>query len=56
MYGSLYALNHTDIEDQVYVCLTQSEGLVMFDIVQVIGFNLWDRLKAGIDRAERQSL
>ncbi|MGE7775557.1 family 10 glycosylhydrolase [Chitinophaga sp. NPDC101104] len=53
MYGSLYALNHSDIEDQVYVCLTQSEGLVMFDIVQVIGFNLWDRLKAGIDRAER---
>lgn len=52
MYGSLYALNHSDIEDQVYVCLTQSEGLVMFDIVQVIGFNLWDRLKAGIDRAE----
>ncbi|WP_298708275.1 alpha amylase family protein [uncultured Chitinophaga sp.] len=52
MYGSLYALNHSDIEDQVYVCLTQSEGLVMFDIVQVIEFNLWDRLKSGIDRAE----
>lgn len=56
MYGSLYALNHSDIEDQVYVCLTQSEGLVMFDVVQVIEFNLWDRLKAGIDRAERSDI
>ncbi|WP_343701357.1 family 10 glycosylhydrolase [Chitinophaga sp.] len=54
MYGSLYALNHKDIEDQIYVCMTQSEGLVMFDIVQVIEFNLWGRLKAGIDRAEKE--
>ncbi|WP_198652116.1 alpha amylase family protein [Chitinophaga deserti] len=53
MYGSLYALNHSDIEDQVYVCLTQSQGLVMFDVVQVIEFNLWDRIKSGIVRAER---
>ncbi|MGX5816699.1 alpha amylase family protein [Chitinophaga lutea] len=52
MYGSLYALNHHDIEDQIYVCMTQSQGLMVFDIVQLIEYNLWDRVKAGIDRAE----
>ncbi|MDR0823524.1 MAG: family 10 glycosylhydrolase [Prevotella sp.] len=53
MYGTIYALNHEkNIEDAVYVCLTQSEGLMVFDIVQVIGFNLWDDIKKGIDRAE----
>ena len=35
VYGTLYALNHKDnIADAVYVCLSQSEGLMVFDIVQ----------------------
>ena len=43
VYGTLYALNHEDnIADAVYVCLSQSEGLMVFDIVQVIEFNQWD--------------
>jgi uncharacterized lipoprotein YddW (UPF0748 family) len=54
MYGSIYALTHKkDIEDAAYVSLTQSDGLMVFDIVQVIQFNQWDALKRGIDRAEK---
>lgn len=54
MYGTIYALNYNDIEDATYVCLTQSEGLMVFDIVQVIEYNLWDSIKKGIDRAENK--
>lgn len=53
VYGTLYALNHKDnIADAVYVCLSQSEGLMVFDIVQVIEFNQWTAIKEGIQRAE----
>jgi hypothetical protein len=40
------------MEDAVYVCLTQSAGLMVFDIVQVIKYNMWDDIKRGIGRAE----
>jgi len=53
MYGSIYANNYAHIEDDIQLCLTQSEGLVLFDIVQVIDHNLWGRLKDGIDKAEK---
>lgn len=53
MYATIYALNHEDnIEDAVYVCLRDSEGLMVFDICQVIGFDLWDDIRRGIERAE----
>lgn len=58
MYGTIFANNHKDdktansIEEAVYVCLRDSEGLMVFDIVQVIGFDLWNGIKRGIDRAE----
>jgi uncharacterized lipoprotein YddW (UPF0748 family) len=53
VYGSLYALNHKEnIADAVYLTLEKSAGLMVFDIVQVINFNLWDSIKEGIDRAE----
>lgn len=53
VYGTLFALNHkTNIEDAVYVCLSQSQGLMVFDIVQVIEFNEWAGIKKGIERAE----
>lgn len=53
--GTIYALNHqTNIADAVKVCLTKSEGLMVFDIVQVIEMNLWDGIKTGIKYAEVQ--
>ncbi|MVZ65324.1 family 10 glycosylhydrolase [Sphingobacterium sp. DK4209] len=49
LYGSIYALNHKDnIEQAIDLCLKESEGLMVFDIVQVIGFNQWDAIKRGI--------
>lgn len=55
VYGSLYAQNHLDeFDDAVYLCLRDTEGLMVFDLVQVIRYNLWDKIKAGIDRAESE--
>nr|WP_321522302.1 alpha amylase family protein [uncultured Macellibacteroides sp.] len=51
MYGSIYALNYANIEDAAYICLMQSDGLMVFDIVQVIQFDLWDELKRAIDKS-----
>lgn len=54
MVASLYANNYKDIADATYVGLTESEGLVMFDIIQVIEYNLWDQIKQSIDKAEKE--
>ncbi len=42
-----------DVENAVYYCLMNSEGLMVFDIVHVMGGQFWDEIKAGIDRAEK---
>ena len=56
VYGSLYAKNHLDeFEDAVYLCLQKTKGVMVFDIVQVIKNGLWDDIRRGIDRAEREA-
>lgn len=52
MLGSIYALEHEIMEDAAYVSLEQTDGLVVFDIVQVIRFDLWDEFKRAIDKYE----
>lgn len=49
--GSIYALNHQIAEDAAFVCLSQTDGLMVFDIVQVIEYNLWDELSRAIRKA-----
>lgn len=54
LYGTIYALNHREnIAEAIEVCLRDSEGLMVFDIVQVIGFDLWDSIAKGIKYGER---
>ncbi|MCD7978402.1 MAG: hypothetical protein LUG51_15130 [Tannerellaceae bacterium] len=55
MVGSIYALNHQDFEEATYVALAHSEGLMVFDIVQVIQYDLWDEIRKGIQRAEAEN-
>lgn len=53
LYTSVYALNHRyNCEDAVYVALRDSEGLMVFDICQVIEFDLWNDILRGVLRAE----
>jgi len=61
MYGTIAANNHMDnsdtnsnIENAVYICLRDTPGLMVFDIVQVIQYGLWDGIKRGIDKAEKE--
>lgn len=54
LYGSIYAANQNTTEtisNAVYICLRDTDGLSVFDIVQVIQFNLWDGIRDGIRRA-----
>lgn len=53
--GSIYAANHKgEFDDAVYVCMRDTEGVVVFDFIQVKNYNLWDTIKRGIDRAESE--
>ena len=54
MVGSIYAQANDIMEDAAYVSLEQTEGLVVFDISQVIQFDLWDEFKRAIDKYESQ--
>ena len=56
VYGSLYAKNSVDkFDDAVYLSLSKAGGLMVFDMIQVVQNNLWDKIKAGIDRAENEN-
>jgi len=57
LYGSVYAANQKTNEtmsDAVFICLRDTDGLSVFDIVQVIHFDLWEGIKDGIRRAESE--
>jgi hypothetical protein len=54
LYGSIYAANQKTAEtisDAVFICLRDTDGLSVFDISQVIRYDLWDGIKDGIRRA-----
>jgi uncharacterized lipoprotein YddW (UPF0748 family) len=45
-----YGTNANAISDAVYLCLKNTDGLMVFDIVHVINFNQWAAIKDGIAR------
>lgn len=56
VYGSIYGeANKSNMEDAVYLTLSNSAGLMIFDIVQVIQHDLWNAIEKGIQRAEEES-
>ncbi|PID91516.1 MAG: S-layer protein [Bacteroidetes bacterium] len=52
--GSLYVHIHKDrpgeLAEAVKLCLTDSDGVMVFDIVHLISHGLWDELKEGIQK------
>lgn len=55
LHGSLCAPNHKDqFDDACYLCLRETGGLMVFDLVHIVNHNLWDKIKAGIDRYENE--
>jgi len=53
--GTIFAPNHkNNIGEAIKLCLAQTGGLMVFDIVQVIEFNLWDDIRCGIAAAEAE--
>lgn len=54
MVGSFQICNPIDLADAAYVCLTQSDGMMAFDMCHTFGKpEAWDALKRGIKRAEK---
>lgn len=53
--GSLCAPNHLDqFDDAVYLCMKETSGVMVFDLVWVEKYDIWSKIKAGIDRAEKE--
>ncbi|MDR0668388.1 MAG: family 10 glycosylhydrolase [Prevotellaceae bacterium] len=54
VYGSMitsgYATDRTAISDAVYLCLKNTDGLMVFELSHVINHNQWDAIKEGIGR------
>lgn len=59
VYGSIgtyennYVTNPQLVSDGVYLCLKNTDGLMVFDLVHVINNNQWEEIKDGINRAEK---
>jgi len=51
LYVDVYKDNPEQFKNAVKACLTESDGLMVFDIVHLIMFNFWDEAKAGIEEA-----
>lgn len=55
LQGSITGTNTLDeFDDAVYLCMKNTSGVMVFDLVWVIKNDLWDKIKAGIDRAESE--
>lgn len=55
VYGSFAAYSQktkNEISDAVYLCLKNTDGVMVFELSHVINFNTWDGIKEGIERAE----
>ena len=54
VYGSIptyaYGTNKNSISDAVYLCLKNTDGLMVFEISHVINNNQWSAIKEGIQR------
>lgn len=50
IYGTIDASKKKDVGDAATVCLEQTEGLMVFDIVHVINNNWWGALKNSISK------
>ncbi len=48
LYAYLFRNNPEKITEAIKVCLQNSDGIMIFDIVQVIEYNLWDEVGDGI--------
>ena len=52
MWGTFSVASATiDVTSAVKLCLTQTEGCMVFDLVHIGSFNHWKRIKAGADAA-----
>ena len=54
VYGSFasyaYGSDATKVSDAVYLCLKNTDGLMVFEISHVINNNQWDAIKSGLGR------
>lgn len=55
VYGSIPAYSYDDkaTSDAVYLCMKNTDGLMVFEISHVINKNSWSAIKEGINRVEK---
>lgn len=55
VYGSItsYQYDPKAMSDAVYLCMKNTDGLMVFDLSHVINKNTWSAIKEGIERVEK---
>ena len=43
-----------DIQEACYQCLKESDGLMVFELSHIINNNAWAKIKAGVQKAEKE--
>lgn len=55
LYGTFQCSNKNfDIEEAVYLCLKETDGVMVFELSHAHNTNAWNKIKSGIDRAEKE--
>jgi uncharacterized lipoprotein YddW (UPF0748 family) len=55
VYGSIpaYVYDNTKMSDAIYLCLKNTDGLMVFELSHVINRSLWNGIRKGISRVEK---
>lgn len=55
LYGTIQCADRNfDIEEAVYLCLKETDGVMVFELSHAYNTNAWDKIKSGVERAEKE--
>lgn len=55
LYGTIACSDGAfDLDEAVYLCYTQTSGVMVFELSHIIRNDMWDQVKAGVERAKAE--
>lgn len=55
LYGTIQCADKNfDIEEAVYLCLKETDGVMVFELSHAHNTNAWNKIKSGVERAEKE--
>ncbi len=55
MYGTISCADASfDTKEAVYLCLRETEGVMVFELSHILRNKQWDAIRAGVDKAWKE--